>query len=156
MFFFFFGKLKLAGQNLSRVFNSRRMYFLYVMHVMHNKIDFNFENLAWTTFRVSRSLLSHKSSWTPRLFKSFKLIFFLPAMTLTTICFDKDPKTVSEIGSMLFRRGVSGARVVTGKEVKQIEEFTFRGEETRKWNDFFALHISCPGSIDITTMNSFM
>lgn len=49
-------------------------------------------------------------------------------MTLTTVGFDKDPKSLSEIGSMLFRRGVSGTRVVTGKEVKQIEGFTFRGD----------------------------
>ena len=48
-------------------------------------------------------------------------------MTLTTIGFDKDPKSVSEIGSMLFKRGVSGTRVVTGKEVKKVEGFTFKG-----------------------------
>ena len=48
-------------------------------------------------------------------------------MTLTTIGFDKDPKSVSEIGSMLFKRAVSGTRVVTGKEVKKVEGFTFKG-----------------------------
>jgi hypothetical protein len=48
-------------------------------------------------------------------------------MTLTTIGFEKDSKSVSEIGSMLFKRGVSGARVVTGKEVKEIEGHTFKG-----------------------------
>ena len=51
-------------------------------------------------------------------------------MTLTTVGFDKDPKSLSEIGSMLFRRGVSGTRVVTGKEVKVIEGFTFRGDQS--------------------------
>ena len=49
-------------------------------------------------------------------------------MTLTTVGFDKDPKSVSEIGSMLFKRGVSGARVVTGKEIKDVEGFTFYGK----------------------------
>jgi len=48
-------------------------------------------------------------------------------MTLTTIGFDQDPKSVSEIGSMLFKRGVSGVRVVTGKEVKSIEGYVFKG-----------------------------
>ena len=52
-------------------------------------------------------------------------------MTLTTIGFDKDPKSVSEIGSMLFKRGVSGARVVTGKETKVIEGHTFKGSSFR-------------------------
>jgi len=52
-------------------------------------------------------------------------------MTLTTIGFDKDPKSVSEIGSMLFKRGVSGARVVTGKEIKKIEGFTFKGKTSQ-------------------------
>lgn len=48
-------------------------------------------------------------------------------MTLTTIGFEQDPKSVSEIGSMLFKRGVSGVRVITGKEVKSIEGYVFKG-----------------------------
>lgn len=57
----------------------------------------------------------------------FLIQIVFSAMTLTTIGFDKDPKSVSEIGSMLFKRGVSGARVVTGKETKVIEGHTFKG-----------------------------
>ena len=42
---------------------------------------------------------------------------------------DKASKSVSEIGSMLFTRGVSGTRVVTGKEEK-----VFQGNHVFKGN----------------------
>ena len=42
---------------------------------------------------------------------------------------DKALKSVSEIGSMLFTRGVSGTRVVTGKEEK-----VFQGNHVFKGN----------------------
>ncbi len=39
-----------------------------------------------------------------------------------------EAKTLSEIGSMLFTRGVSGTRVLTGQERKTIEGFEFECE----------------------------
>ena len=42
---------------------------------------------------------------------------------------DKALKSVSEIGSMLFTRGVSGTRVVTGREEK-----VFQGNHVFKGN----------------------
>jgi len=50
-------------------------------------------------------------------------------MTLSSIGDPDDPKgkSISEIGSMLFTRGVSGARVITGKDTKVIEGYTFKG-----------------------------
>ena len=42
---------------------------------------------------------------------------------------DKALKSVSEIGSMLFARGVSGTRVVTGREEK-----VFQGNHVFKGN----------------------
>ena len=52
------------------------------------------------------------------------------AMTLTSVGEPDDAKgkTISEIGSMLFTRGVSGTRVVTGKDTKVIEGYTFKGK----------------------------
>ena len=49
-------------------------------------------------------------------------------MTLSSVGKEGDPKSVSEVGSMLFKRGVSGARVVTGQDTKVIEEHTFKGK----------------------------
>ena len=50
------------------------------------------------------------------------------AMTLANV--EREPenaKSISEIGSMLFTRGVSGTRVVTGRDTKVIEGYTFKG-----------------------------
>ena len=53
---------------------------------------------------------------------SFIILFLLIAMTLKNFSVDEENdrslKSVSEIGSMLFTRGVSGTRVVTGREEK--------------------------------------
>ena len=50
-------------------------------------------------------------------------------MTLSSIGDPDDPKgrSISEIGSMLFTRGVSGTRVITGRDTKVIEGYTFKG-----------------------------
>lgn len=57
---------------------------------------------------------------------------FFPAMTLSSVGEEpsEDPKgkSISEIGSMLFTRGVSGTRVITGKDTKVIEGYTFKGK----------------------------
>ena len=48
---------------------------------------------------------------------------------------ESDPtlKSVSEIGSMLFTRGVSGTRVVTGREEKIFQDnFVFKGKQKVK------------------------
>lgn len=52
-------------------------------------------------------------------------------MTLSTVGDPDDlkGKSTSEIGSMLFTRGVSGTRVVTGKDTKVIEGYTFKGKK---------------------------
>ena len=57
-------------------------------------------------------------------------IFCFTAMTLTSVgeTDDAKGKTISEIGSMLFTRGVSGTRVVTGRDTKVIEGYTFKGK----------------------------
>ncbi len=51
-------------------------------------------------------------------------------MTLSSVGEPDDPKgkSISELGSMLFTRGVSGTRVVTGKDTKVIEGYTFKGK----------------------------
>jgi hypothetical protein len=49
-------------------------------------------------------------------------------MTLSSVGEPDDPRSVSEIGSMLFTRGVSGTRVVTGRDTKVIEGYTFKGK----------------------------
>ena len=58
------------------------------------------------------------------------LCVLLLAMTLTSVGEPDDAKgkTISEIGSMLFTRGVSGTRVVTGRDTKVIEGYTFKGK----------------------------
>ena len=57
------------------------------------------------------------------------MILFISAMTLSSIGDPDDPKgrSISEIGSMLFTRGVSGTRVITGRDTKVIEGYTFKG-----------------------------
>ena len=57
-------------------------------------------------------------------------------MTLTSVGEPDDAKgkTISEIGSMLFTRGVSGTRVVTGKDTKVIEGYTFKGKNYLHFN----------------------
>ena len=52
-------------------------------------------------------------------------------MTLTSVgeAEDAKGKSISEIGSMLFTRGVSGTRVVTGRDTKVIEGYTFKGTQ---------------------------
>ena len=57
-------------------------------------------------------------------------ILFISAMTLSSIGDPDDPKgrSISEIGSMLFTRGVSGTRVITGRDTKVIEGYTFKGK----------------------------
>ena len=40
-----------------------------------------------------------------------------------------DGKAVSEVGSMLFTRGVSGTRVLTGKDEKTIEGHKFESKK---------------------------
>ena len=74
-------------------------------------------------------------------------------MTLTTVGFDKDPKSVSEIGSMLFKRGVSGARVVTGKEIKDVEGFTFYGKHFINLKQTFFVLLNTRGFI-LSTLQS--
>ena len=55
--------------------------------------------------------------------------YTISAMTLSSIGDPDDPKgrSISEIGSMLFTRGVSGTRVITGRDTKVIEGYTFKG-----------------------------
>lgn len=50
------------------------------------------------------------------------------AMTLSSVGEEGDTKgkSISELGAMLFTRGVSGTRVITGKDTKVIEGFTFK------------------------------
>ena len=64
-------------------------------------------------------------------------IFCFTAMTLTSVgeTDDAKGKTISEIGSMLFTRGVSGTRVVTGRDTKVIEGYTFKGKFTCLYTD---------------------
>ena len=52
---------------------------------------------------------------------------FFSAMTLANVGEPENAKSISEIGSMLFTRGVSGTRVVTGRDTKVIEGYTFKG-----------------------------
>ncbi len=53
-------------------------------------------------------------------------------MTLERLPDDRgDGNAVSEAGSMLFRRGVSGTRVITGTQDKTIEGHTFKCEQLR-------------------------
>ena len=60
-----------------------------------------------------------------RFWKCFTFIF--SAMTLANVGEPENAKSISEIGSMLFTRGVSGTRVVTGRDTKVIEGYTFKG-----------------------------
>ena len=53
------------------------------------------------------------------------------AMTLQNLPQSSSPSSsreMSEVGSMLFTRGVSGTRVITGREDKDVEGHRFQGE----------------------------
>ena len=49
-------------------------------------------------------------------------------MTLQNLPKSSTSKEISEVGSMLFTRGVSGTRVITGREDKDVEGHHFEGE----------------------------
>jgi hypothetical protein len=49
-------------------------------------------------------------------------------MTLTSLV-GSDSKTVTMLGSMLFLRCVSGTRVVTGADLKEVAGYKFEGKE---------------------------
>ena len=58
---------------------------------------------------------------------------------------DKALKSVSEIGSMLFTRGVSGTRVVTGKEEKVFQgNHVFKGNKISLREHMYAKYKSSP------------
>ena len=64
---------------------------------------------------------------------SLDVSYYVLAMTLKNFSLDdgddKSLKSVSEIGSMLFTRGVSGTRVVTGREEKIFQgNHVFKGK----------------------------
>ena len=61
------------------------------------------------------------------------------AMTLANVGEPENAKSISEIGSMLFTRGVSGTRVVTGRDTKVIEGYTFKGTIFFSFPGFLAL-----------------
>ena len=61
------------------------------------------------------------------------------AMTLANVGEPENAKSISEIGSMLFTRGVSGTRVVTGRDTKVIEGYTFKGTIFFSFPEFLAL-----------------
>jgi hypothetical protein len=48
-------------------------------------------------------------------------------MTLTSLA-GSDNKTVTTLGSMLFLRCVSGTRVVTGADLKEVAGYKFEGK----------------------------
>lgn len=53
-------------------------------------------------------------------------MYVFAAMTLSCVA-GGDPKSVSMLGSMLFLRCVSGSRVITGVEVKDVSGHKFEG-----------------------------
>jgi hypothetical protein len=53
-------------------------------------------------------------------------IFPYTGMTLTSLA-SCDSKTVTMLGSMLFLRCVSGTRVVTGADLKEVAGYKFEG-----------------------------
>lgn len=57
-----------------------------------------------------------------------RLIF--PAMTLTSLA-GGDSKRVSMLGSMLFLRSVSGTRVISGTELKEVAGYKFEGKHVQ-------------------------
>jgi hypothetical protein len=54
-------------------------------------------------------------------------IFSFAGMTLTSLA-GSDSKTVTMLGSMLFLRCVSGTRVVTGVDLKEVAGYKFEGK----------------------------
>lgn len=51
---------------------------------------------------------------------------FILAMTLSSLV-GTDTKTITMLGSMLFLRSVSGTRVVTGTDIKDVAGCKFEG-----------------------------
>lgn len=59
---------------------------------------------------------------------TLSMLLTISAMTLCNVLdVNGDGKSISEVGSMLFTRNVSGVRVITGKDVKTIEGHQFKG-----------------------------
>jgi hypothetical protein len=54
--------------------------------------------------------------------------FLCTGMTLTSLA-GSDSKTVTMLGSMLFLRCVSGTRVVTGADLKEVAGYKFEGKK---------------------------
>jgi len=73
------------------------------------------------------------------------------AMTLTSVgeTDDAKGKTISEIGSMLFTRGVSGTRVVTGRDTKVIEGYTFKAWGSH-WDKTDTPYLTAAAAIGMT------
>jgi len=73
------------------------------------------------------------------------------AMTLTSVGEPDDAKgkTISEIGSMLFTRGVSGTRVVTGRDTKVIEGYTFKAWGSH-WDKTDTPYLTAAAAIGMT------
>jgi hypothetical protein len=59
-------------------------------------------------------------------------INFYAGMTLTSLA-GSDSKTVTMLGSMLFLRCVSGARVITGADLKEVAGYKFEGRKYLYW-----------------------
>lgn len=57
-------------------------------------------------------------------------IGFFAAMTLTSLM-GSDSKTITMLGSMLFLRSVSGTRVITGNDIKDVAGCKFEGKLNR-------------------------
>ena len=55
-----------------------------------------------------------------------RYIFPYTGMTLTSLA-GSDSKTVTLLGSMLFLRCVSGTRVITGADLKEVAGYKFEG-----------------------------
>merc|ERR1719510_1537273 len=72
-------------------------------------------------------------------------------MTLTSVGEPDDAKgkTISEIGSMLFTRGVSGTRVVTGRDTKVIEGYTFKAWGSH-WDKTDTPYLTAAAAIGMT------
>merc|ERR1711976_791774 len=72
------------------------------------------------------------------------------AMTLANV--EREPenaKSISEIGSMLFTRGVSGTRVVTGRDTKVIEGYTFKAWGSH-WDKTESPYLTAAAAIGMT------
>lgn len=67
------------------------------------------------------------------------------SLSMTLNNFDKSKLTM--IGSMLFTRGVSGARIITTTELKTIEEYKFKGFGCHTSNSNNIPYITCAASI---------